>query len=34
MVCSKVHDIADSSRAYCEYMGYKNVMSPLQAEEL
>ena len=31
MVCSKVSDIADSSRAFCEYMGYK-VMSPDEME--
>ena len=33
MVCSSVEDVADSSRAFCEYMGYK-VMSPLEAEQI
>ena len=31
MVCSKVSDIASSSRAFCEYMGHK-VMSPEEME--
>ena len=32
LICSKVSDIANSSRAYCEYMGYK-VLSPVEQEE-
>ena len=32
LICSKVSDISNSSRAFCEFMGYK-VLSPVEQEE-